>query len=112
MGATFPTGEQRYDLFMPKLRCWIIACKTGGCGEVLFLDRIGPADKFAHTLLPPVARFIVTCPTCTNSHDYGHSDVKEADLENPPNGRCSTFVEAMRKASAPSDARLSQFVFG
>jgi hypothetical protein len=80
--------------------CWTVICKTKECGQTLFLDVIGPAEKYRRTRLPPFAPFNVTCEACKTEYSYGTSDVEEQNLKNPPRDyRCKEFLDALRAAS-------------
>ena len=80
--------------------CWTTICKNEKCGQTLFLDVIGPAEKFRVSLLPPFLSFKITCPDCKTENSYGPSNVEEQCLLNPPKDyRCKEFVDALRAAS-------------
>ena len=64
-------------------QCWTVNCKTGGCGVCLTIRANGPENKYAHSLLPPVASFTVTCCDCGQPHEYTADDVEERDIESP-----------------------------
>jgi hypothetical protein len=82
---------------MTDYQCWTVTCKTKGCGCLLFLDVIGPAQKFRHTLLPPLSTFVATCPECKEAHSYGASNVDEKILKDPPKDyRCLEFLKAIQ----------------
>ena len=64
---------------------------------MLFLDIIGPVQKFRHTLLPPLSPFTVTCPECSQANSYGASNVDENILKDPPKDyRCREFIQAIQ----------------
>jgi hypothetical protein len=77
----------------------MVKCKTEQCGWPLFLDIIGPVEKFKHAVVPPMGRFTITCPECKIPQSYGAFDVEEMNVENPPKDyRCREFLEAIRTA--------------
>jgi hypothetical protein len=65
-------------------RCWAVQCKSDGCGQVIFLDTIGPVDKGKHVVMAPVTDFPTTCPRCNTVHSYSASDLMERDIDDPP----------------------------
>jgi hypothetical protein len=87
--------------------CWTVICENKDCGQTLFLDVIGPYEKFRVTYLPIFTRFKITCPDCKIENSYGMSDVKEKNLLNPPKDyRCKEFLDAIKAASDSQAGRV------
>ncbi len=86
--------------------CWTAICKNEKCGQTLLLEVIGPAEKFRRRYLPLLTRFKITCPDCKVENSYGHSDVIEKNLLNPPKDyRYKEFLNAIRSASESQASR-------
>ena len=89
-------------------RCWVAICKNKECGQTLFLDVIGPTERYRFAMLPPFASFKITCPDCKTENAYGLTDVEEKNLQDPPNDyRCKEFLDALGAAYEPRQAESS-----
>jgi|HubBroStandDraft_1064217.scaffolds.fasta_scaffold194304_2 hypothetical protein len=79
--------------------CWVVKCKTKNC-KFLYLDAIaGSGKKYSHALHPVFDPFQITCPECGVEHVYSQIDLEEQNLEDPPEGFCKEFRDAIERAS-------------